>query len=377
MFKTWCKKNNFYEKNGEITHVLMDGGILYIPDDKTSFFFKKYIECIKNEKIFVVEQKTSNFNFFVDIDYQDDDELGYNELQSILDLICGKIETFSKQKALVSVAKPKKKGNLIKSGVHINWHGFVVDQRMAVNLMYHIIETLTNVYPYRDWTQIIDSSVYGNLDTGSKGSGFRIPWSHKKSKHAECSGKGCIVCKNTGKIDEVAYLPVMIYENGDLTQIESQKPDYDLLMLSLVRTFDSLSDVTIPEVYQLVSPKKVKKEGDFTKRQMKDEVNDVELQVYLGRFINQNIKGFERASIMKMYKQNKDIYFVQTDSKYCMNLGREHTSNHVYFMIKKKSISQKCFCRCDTMKGRRVSFCKDFSSPDYKLSPSIINLLYK
>ena len=91
-------------------------------------------------------------------------------------------------------------------------------------------------------------------------------------------------------------------------------------MLSLVRTFDSLSDVTIPEVYQLVSPKKVKKEGDFTKRQMKDEVNDVELQVYLGRFINQNIKGFELASIMKMYKQNKDIYFVQTDSKYCMNL---------------------------------------------------------
>jgi len=377
MFKQWCKKNNFYEKRGDITHVLMDGGILYVPEDKTRIFFEKYLECLEHEKIFVVEQKTSTFNFFVDIDYQDEDELGYNEVVAILNLICNKIKTFTDRRALVSVAKPKKKGGLIKSGVHINWHGFVVNQEMAVNLMYHIIETLTNIYPYRDWSKVIDNSVYGNVETGSKGSGFRIPWSHKKSKHEECNGKGCLVCNKSGKIDEVAYLPFIIYENGDLTQLENPEPDYDLLMMSLVRTTAEITQVEIPEIRPLVSSRKVKKEGDFTKRQMKDEVNDIELRVYIERFINKNITGFGRASVIKMYKQNKDTYFIQTDSKYCMNLGREHTSNHVYFMIKKKVIYQKCFCRCDTMKGRRVSFCKDFSSPEYKLAPSILNIIYK
>lgn len=376
MFKLWCKKNKLFEKNGEITHVLMDGGILYVPEEKIKLFYEKYIEFLKHERLFIVEQKTENFNFFVDIDYQDEDDLSMNELTSIVNLICGKVETFFKEKAVISVAEPKKKGELIKSGVHINWYGFVVNQETALNLMNHIIETLTNVYPYRDWTKVIDNSVYGNIETGSRGSGFRIPWSHKKSKHEQCSGRGCVVCKNSGKIDEGVYLPVMSFENGEISYNEDTTPNDDLLMKTLVRTFEPLSDVKVPENKPLVSHRKVKREGDFTKRQMKDEVDDLELRFLVEKYINKHMSGFEKSNVMKIYKQNKDTYFVQTNSKYCMNLGREHTSNHIYFMIKKNQVCQKCFCRCDTMKGRRVSFCKDFSGPNYKLSPSIINILY-
>jgi hypothetical protein len=61
-----------------------------------------------------------------------------------------------------------------RTQVHINWPGLVVDQDGAVQLMHHLISTLNNIYMDRDWTTVIDASVYGT--SGSKGSGFRLPW---------------------------------------------------------------------------------------------------------------------------------------------------------------------------------------------------------
>ena len=63
--------------------------------------------------------------------------------------------------ALVCVAEPKNVDGKIKSGIHINWPGLVVDQNGAIQLMHHIISTLNNVYLDRDWTTVVDASVYG------------------------------------------------------------------------------------------------------------------------------------------------------------------------------------------------------------------------
>ena len=70
MFKSWCSKNKF--KNAKATsHVLMDGGVLSIPFDKLDEFCEQYVEAVKNdEKLYLVEQKTPTYNFFLDIDYK-------------------------------------------------------------------------------------------------------------------------------------------------------------------------------------------------------------------------------------------------------------------------------------------------------------------
>ena len=69
MFKQWCREQGFLN-NSNVSHVLMDGGILSVPFDRLNDFYKICIQCIKNgEKIYVVEQKTDNYNFFLDIDY--------------------------------------------------------------------------------------------------------------------------------------------------------------------------------------------------------------------------------------------------------------------------------------------------------------------
>jgi len=69
MFKSWCASQKINNASN-LSHVLLDGGKLSVPFDKLDKFYEKYVEAVKcGEKLYVVEQKTETYNFFVDIDY--------------------------------------------------------------------------------------------------------------------------------------------------------------------------------------------------------------------------------------------------------------------------------------------------------------------
>ena len=83
MLRTWCKTNQFFN-NTNLSHVLMDGGKLSIPFDKLENFYKIYVESINlKQKVFVVEQKTPTYNFFVDVDYKNEEPLPEEESKKI------------------------------------------------------------------------------------------------------------------------------------------------------------------------------------------------------------------------------------------------------------------------------------------------------
>ena len=65
------------------------------------------------------------------------------------------------------------------------------------------------------------------------------------------------------------------------------------------------------------------------------------------------------------------FYIVSTNSHYCMNVCREHTSNHIYFIIDKNNIYQKCFST-NNSPDQKYGLCKD-----YRSQPSQINSYYK
>jgi len=341
----------------------MDGGVLSIPFDKLREFYDMYVQCVlQGEKVFVVEQKTETYNFFIDIDYKDDEALTVPEVQSIMQIVCDKVRTVSSVCALVSVAEPKPKDGKIKTGIHANWPGFVVNQHGAIQMMHHLISILNKVYPSRDWSRDIDASVYG--EEGKQGSGFRLPWSHKK-----CKGE-----------TEGEYLPIFLYENGVLKDMD-QEPSYEKLMMATVRT-ESREVQEVPECVVLCRP--IRKEGNFTPGEIKNEVNDSELSAILETYIRQFMDGQKETRVQKIFKF-KTKYFIKTNSKFCENIKREHSSNHVKLVInppgyeRKKfnkeadaaTIHQECFCRCD---GARP--CKDFMSTPYRLPSSITKILY-
>ena len=89
----------------------MDGGVLSVPFDKLNDFYEKYIEAVQSgEKLYVVEQKTGVYNFFVDIDYKDDRALTLEEIKDICKIICDKVKRHGGKECLISVSPPKEVG---------------------------------------------------------------------------------------------------------------------------------------------------------------------------------------------------------------------------------------------------------------------------
>ena len=369
MFKSWCSAQNFNNRTN-LSHVLLDGGVLSVPFDKLNVFYEKYIDAVKcGEKLFVVEQKTPTYNFFVDIDYKHQKALTLDEIKSICKIICDKVKRHGGKECLISIAPPKKSGEFIKTGVHLNWPGFVVNQSSALALREHILITLTHGKPNVNWNNIIDSSVYGCNIRKTQGSGLRMPWSHKKEKHDACNGLGCPECGGK-KIDQVAYLPLFMYTSGPLSTIINIKqiPNIDFLKMSSIRTNSN-------EYTTITSPSFNQKEGSFSNEEIKDEFHDENIKSEIQGFIRKNLEGQSESFTTKIFK-HKDSYLISTTSKYCENIKRSHNSNHVWFHISGKVIAQKCFCRCETLHGRSDGFCKDFYGRKHELPLSIVSKLY-
>ena len=366
MFKRWCKDQGF-ANNSDLSHVLMDGGVLSVPFDKLNDFYEKCVEVYNSgEKIFVVEQKTENYNFFMDLDYKDDEEMSFEQIKSVCKVICDKVSKFGGKDALISVAEPKPIDTLIKTGIHINWPGFVVNRSSALGIREHVINTLNLAYGSRDWKDIVDISVYGNNSRNTKGSGFRMPWSHKKGKHEACDGQGCELCNNTGKETQSEYLPIFIYKHGPSSTLQKteQKPSVDILHMATLRT-QSMEPVIIEGT---------RKEATFTTLQTKNEFKDQEALLLVEAFVRKNVEGQTTASITKMFKYNKQ-FLVSTNSKYCENKKCNHNSNHVWFHIVGDTIAQKCFSTTNVL--RQYGFCKDFSGRRHQLSKKITDILYE
>ena len=366
MFKRWCKDQGF-ANNSDLSHVLMDGGVLSVPFDKLNDFYEKCVEAYNSgEKIFVVEQKTENYNFFMDLDYKDDEEMSFEQIKSVCKVICDKVSKFGGKDALISVAEPKPIDTLIKTGIHINWPGFVVNRSSALGIRDHVINTLNLAYGSRDWKDIVDISVYGNNSRNTKGSGFRMPWSHKRGKHEACVGQGCELCNNTGKETQSEYLPIFIYKHGPSSTLQKteQKPSVDILHMATLRT-QSMEPVIVEGTH---------KEATFTTLQTKNEFKDQEALLLVEAFVRKNVEGQTTASITKMFKYNKQ-FLVSTNSKYCENKKCNHNSNHVWFHIVGDTIAQKCFSTTNVL--RQYGFCKDFSGRRHQLSKKITDILYE
>ena len=370
MFKRWCKDQGF-ANNSDLSHVLMDGGVLSVPFDRLNNFYEKCIETYNSgEKIFVVEQKTENYNFFMDLDYKDDEEMSFEQIKSVCKVICDKVSKFGGKDALISVAEPKPIDNLIKTGIHINWPGFVVNRSSALGLREHVINTLNLAYGSRDWKDIVDISVYGNNSRNTKGSGFRMPWSHKMGKHEACVGQGCNLCNNTGKETQSEYLPIFIYRHGHSSTLQKteQKPSVEMLHMATLRTQN-----TNPTIIEGTSNNS-REEATFTTLQTKNEFKNQEALLLVEAFVRKHIEGQTNASITKIFKYNKQ-FLVSTNSKYCENKKCNHNSNHVWFHIIGDTIAQKCFSTTNIL--RQYGFCKDFSGRRHQLSKKITDVIYE
>lgn len=348
----------FYAQGNKPTHVLMDGGTLHVTPDRLNEFNEVYCQSIRNgNKLFVVEQKTPCYKLFIDIDYVDDEALTYENIKNIAHLMCDKASVYisNDNTCIISVAKPKPKGEQIKTGIHLNWPNCVVDQSQALNMRDQLILHMSKIYSAKNWDKIIDRAVFGDPSTGSNGSGFRLPWSHKKNRD----------------VIEGPYIPFFVYKDGKFEDITNEPINLKRLQQVTIRTDIQEPNINIEPV-QIFSLNKPKHKS----RPNGKEIDNSGASALLETFIRKHLEGQENARVQKLMR-DKTTYAIQTSSKYCENLGREHSSNHVWFLVKKTGIlCQKCFCTCETTKGRKYKMCKDFTGKTHTLPRAIMYSLY-
>ena len=87
-------------------------------------------------------------------------------------------------------------------------------------------------------------------------------------------------------------------------------------------------------------------------------------------------ENYKSCQIKKVTKMNDKIYYIQTDSKFCLNKNDFHKNNFIYFVMKKNAkdnweIRQKCYCKCNI--ERNNGMCKNFISQGIILSLNEIN----
>jgi Prim-pol 4/Herpesviridae UL52/UL70 DNA primase len=286
------------------THVLMNGGQLYVPDKDLDSFYRAYLtDLVTGKKLYVVEQKTECFKFFVDIDYKAKTCLKDDE---VLDLCRNIYESVDRGgKCLVARAPIREEKGLVKTGIHMHWPDLVVDKSTALSLRTQILLNLEDDH----WSDTIDPSVY-------KGAGLRCLWSLKK-----------------GVIG--SYVPWRSVPDGSLLD---PAPCLESLKLFSIRSFGTES-------------------GSRTKNIASGNLEE---------FIQKNLEGQANARVRAVRRTKKGEgkgFYVETDSKWCERVQREHKSNHVWFYINGGNIVQKCM----------NEECLEFSGREHFLPPSISN----
>ena len=310
----WSRK----EASAPVTHVLLNGGILSV-DDPSSFHAFYIDSLLHNKKLYVVEQKTDTFRFFVDLDYKAPEAMTGDELLRICRIMCSVIG----QACLVALTDPRMIGTLVKTGVHIHWPDLHVTKQEAIQWRSQIIMALREEIEY-DWASAIDISVY-------QGSGLRMLWSYKTEP---------------GSTQYKPWKRISVNVVTDLPTV----PATDLLNLFSIRLHGSKTEV---------KQKTVQESADK-----------------LEAFIRKNLEGQGEASISRILKSDKgdfEVLCALTDSKYCENIHANHRRNHIWFSIYKKNrqltIRQKCL---DSECGEA-----GHTGQAHILPPSIIEELYK
>lgn len=404
------------EKNKE-THLLLNGGRYKVPPQYETQFLKLYVSDInKKTYTYICENRTPVFRFFMDLDIMDPitDSIDgkVTEISDVVEwvkVIQGVINEFYptvSTTCYIASAEPrtieKNRKKYLKTGTHLHFPGLLVKSDKALVLRQVCINRLIGRYGNRkpDWGDVVDKTVYIS-------SGLRLLGSRKMDKCGDCGGKslktgGCETCHNRGKVDVgcVYTLKKIISPDGEEDNMEFHKCVND--------TFHMVSKCSIREPKESES---VFEKPDWYVMPPEDELFDlsrrstgavkkvgtnggggVKKTASKSNCINRNTKIYKDTmkffdDVMPSHYSSEDItemfayndgeqYVLSTRSQYCMNIAGEHRSNHVYFVIDRNCIYQKCHSRSDSTEGRNFGLCSKYRSRGRPLPTSLQNTLF-
>lgn len=398
----WLKVTNQYNKTDEDekpSHLSLNGYTLYVKKENISIFNKKYSESLQNgDKMYIVECRKSIFKLFFDLDFlltqdqysllteksQYDTEDVFLEFINIInDVIYEYYDRY--YDCIVTTADIKKvkkicKNNdnpenfnseeLIKKGYHLHFPDICIDKNYALEIRKTCLTRLSKYKDvfYNSVADIVDEHVFVT-------SGLRLTGSNK----------GHYISQTKEFIDEGRpYKLLYILTNTEINEelFKELKNNMEELVnkTSIITSQEYITNIKnnpnldCEETEYDSSVNNLNNSGNSGswKRLQKDDVRHIEIL----RFFNIYVKDYTIKDIKRIfYSENECIYILCSQSKYCTNIGRNHNSEHIYFKLNKDGICQRCFCRCDTLDGRKHGYCKDYKSDIIPCTPQLKKIL--
>lgn len=410
-FSQYLKMNNYYAKEGPYTHLLMNGGKLKVPDEDIENFIMKYSQYSQMQKVYVIELKTNIFSFFLDLDFFQEIGLPSHILLKYITTIQKSIYNIlnnthdpKETRTIVCITKDKSivKNNesYIKTGVHLYWPNIYVNKEYSLILRNIIIDALIDQYGERGshntWEDVVDKTVL-------ESNGLRMVGSRKLSNCNHCKtqkvkNEECVICHGFGRIDEGRIYEPMWIIDGKGKELKSElskvltNQHKKIKETSIRTTFTDMPKMfKVPDQY-LLQHLIVKKRKNMRKMNNNQENSLFSIECTNKECLEKDSKAFKetakfirnvfphpkRIDIIEIFKKgvDKNYYIVRTSSRFCLNINREHRSNHIYYYINKSFAYQKCLCSCDTTVGRINGKCMDYKSSGRRVPPELQKILF-
>lgn len=332
---SWCKKRGYYGRTGDLSHVLLDKGVLCVPDSSHEEFLTEYARgVVKGGKFScVVEYKPKVFRMFYDLDIVATKTLAETmtsgafpeDIDEIVKEICGTtadLFDISKTEVTLCISNAcKSVANGVKVGIHLTFSNIFVTSTVALHVRGKVLEKLgERDNPFvNKWEDIVDAAVH-------KGSGMRLPWASKPTE------------PNRVYVPKLAYT----FERGS-DVVEEQLSE---TQNSFAATRSLLMNVSLRTRGTLTKLVDDIADDSFESPSVAGSIQHSSLAEY-----SEVIKEIEKA-IPKEYEghvtgvlKTEFVYMFRHSSKYCANVERQHHSSNTYFLVSRSGLRQCCYSR--------------------------------
>ena len=434
VIKSWENKGNARTA----THVAMNNGRFFISEEHEAEFLRWYAVTVSlHKKIWFVEQLTPVFRYFVDLDFCHLAGLHERCIHATAKVVQRAVRKFYpcvNTDDCVEIVKPAGKATekaadvlrtivcttnykfispkdgkpeMVKTGVHMLWPNIYLTRDDALNIRETIVVDLETefgkrVFPLNPWHDVVDVSVYGSGNSGTKGSGLRMLGSRKTDACYVCKGrrkvkadgdKTCDKCLGWGKLDTGrAYFALCVldsYGERDLAAEAAYHKDMHLLMVdSKVRSYfterPAAPAVVVPEhaPRHLLSNKRgratlaerdagagVKRPLDPSLRsankcELRNSAPEWDLLLNIVRGLGDGVyKSVTLAKVTLDAKKTQYVVHISGENcRFCHNIKREHASNRIYFVVDAAGIAQRCHDSATVAtEEMQYGLCKDYA----------------
>lgn len=334
-------------KQGKFTHLLLDGGKLWVDDSSHGLFLSEYANAVAGGAVVhVVESKTPVFRLFVDFDFKGSPEEGI--IHSALKAAAG-VAGYYFDASSRAVILRKNIDSSEKIGVHMTWDSIFVTSAIASAFRTHLVHKLESACPDIDWKDVVDPSVYG-------GSGLRMPWSAKVDAPGVYAPRA--ICSPDGALEGVEDPRTAKDYREWIRATCIRAPDQSPTPTCIVTTEEDTQPSTTT-----TSTTVAEKLADY--------------QDVLRKIQGTLPAPYATQKFTSMHRFGEHCAVLRSDSRRCGNKShQEHTKNTVYFVILRKGYAyQRCFCRKDTVRDGGVT-CADYISDYWAIPEDIVNALW-